>query len=78
MIRSKGALYTYTLLALFFTVPWFFMPSGEKEVPLILLGFPTWALYAVVASALYACFMAYCLGRHWDLSAGSDEDQEED
>lgn len=76
MIRSKGALYTYSLLALVFTVPWFFLPS--ERLPPIILGFPTWALYAVVASALYACFISYCLGRYWDLSAGSDEDPEED
>ena len=72
MIRSKGALYTYSLLALVFTVPWFFLP-GER-LPAVVLGFPTWALYSVVASALYAVFIAYCLGRHWDLSAGGDDE----
>ena len=76
MIRSKGALYTYSLLALVFTVPWFFLP--DERLPALILGFPTWALYAVVASALYACSIAYCLGRHWELSAGGDEDGDGD
>lgn len=72
MIKTKGALYTYTFLALFFNVPWFFIPGDA--LPAVILGFPTWAFYAVVASALYAVFICYCLGRHWDLSAGDPDD----
>ena len=76
MIRSKGALYAYSLLALVFTVPWFFLP-GER-LPAVVLGFPTWALYSVVASVFYAAFIAYCLGRHWDLSAGGEDEAREE
>ena len=73
MIRDKVSLYVYTLLALVFTVPWFFLP-GDR-LPPVVLGFPTWALYAVVASIFYAAFMSYCIGKYWDLSAGSDDDE---
>ncbi len=72
MIKTKRALYVYTLTALVFTVPWFFFP--DERLPRTILGFPTWAFYAVVASILYAVFIAYCLQRHWDLSAGDDAD----
>ncbi len=71
MIRSKGALFIYSLVALLFTVPWFFLPG--EQLPPVVLGFPTWALYAVVASFFYAVFIAFCLGRYWDLAAGGDD-----
>lgn len=75
MIKSKLSLYAYTLGALPFTVPWFFTSSDDP--PRTILGFPTWAFYAVVASILYAGFIAYCLHRHWDLSAGEEADQDD-
>lgn len=74
MIKSKAGLYAYTLGALVFTVPWFFQPGDH--VPYTILGFPTWAFYAVVASVLYACFIAYCLHRYWELSAGGDDEED--
>ena len=72
MIKSKGSLYALTLAALCLTVPWFFSPG--EDLPRTILGFPTWAFYSVVASVLYASFIAYCLHRHWDLSAGREDD----
>ncbi len=74
MIKSKRSLYAYSLGALVFTVPWFFTP--QERLPHTILGFPTWAFYAVVASILYASFIAYCLQRHWDLSASGDDNEE--
>ena len=52
--------------------------TPQERLPHTILGFPTWAFYAVVASVLYACFIAYCLQRHWDLSASGEEDDDEE
>lgn len=60
-------LYAWTFTALLATVPWFF---DSPEQPAI-VGFPTWAAYVLVATFFYAVLIAWCLGRYWDLCAGS-------
>ena len=75
MIHSKVGLFVTTLSALVFTVPWFFT---DTEGPIAtILGFPSWAFYALVSSFLYACLISFCLGRYWDVAAAGDEDPSE-
>lgn len=70
VIRSKGTLFLISLVALVFTVPWFFTnPESSEGHVATILGFPVWAFYAVVSSFLYACLISWCLGRYWDLAA---------
>ncbi|MCH2061894.1 MAG: hypothetical protein MK183_14820 [Verrucomicrobiales bacterium] len=60
------------VFGLVFSVPWFFSgDSGER-----FLGFPSWVVYALLAAAAYALVVAVLIGRFWDVSAGSQEDDE--
>ncbi len=71
----KSALYILTLLALVLTVPWWFASDSDARI----LGMPNWAFYALVASALYAAIISFCVGKFWNVSAKSgDGDEPED
>ena len=60
------------VFGLVFSVPWFFSgDSGER-----FLGFPPWVLYALAAAAAYAAVVAILIGRYWEVSAGTEEDDE--
>ena len=51
--------------------------GAGRDLPNTILGFPTWAFHAVVASVLYASFIACCLQRHGALSASGDDGEDE-
>jgi hypothetical protein len=50
------------------TVPWFFTDFSADVV----IGFPVWAVYSIVATVLYAVLIAYLLGRFWTSIADED------
>lgn len=60
------------LLALVATVPWWFGSDDGSR----LFGLPGWAVYSLVAAAAFAVVLATLLGRCWELSAGSDDDDD--
>jgi hypothetical protein len=62
---TKRRLYTSSLLLLLATAPWPFWGQDTGVV----LGLPPWALYSLLATALYALLVAHFLKRYWDLSA---------
>lgn len=72
----RYGVYTVIVLALLATVPWLFVGSDTGP----LLGLPVWAAYTLIATVLFACLVAWCLGRFWDLSAEAlpPEDLEEE
>jgi len=60
------------ILGLVGSVPWLFTgDSGER-----FLGFPSWVVYALAAAAVYALVVAVLIGCCWDVSAGTEEDDE--
>jgi hypothetical protein len=60
------------IVGLVFSAPWFFTgDSGER-----FLGFPSWVVYALFAAAAYAVVVAVLIGCCWDVSAGTEEDDE--
>jgi len=61
-----------SLTALVLTVPWFFTDFSTE----ILMGFPIWAVYSLVATVLYAVLIAYLLGRSWDSVTNEDSSDE--
>lgn len=66
-------IFLISIIALVLTVPWFFIDFSNTTV----LGFPLWAFYSIVMSVLYAAVIAIMLGRYWDVSAGTDQDEKE-
>ncbi len=50
------------LLVLSLTAPWPFVAGSGQT----LAGWPLWAVYAVVASTVYACFVAWSLKHYWN------------
>ncbi len=53
-------------------VPWWF--SGYTAAGF--WGIPSWALYSILATVVYAAVMAWMLGRYWDEQAEADEASE--
>ena len=64
-------LYIIILLLILLTVPWFF--SGISSI--IVVGFPLWALYAILATLIYAVIIAYFLEKYWSLSSGEGQEE---
>ncbi|MCP4846681.1 MAG: hypothetical protein GY899_01890 [Verrucomicrobiaceae bacterium] len=60
------------VFGLAFAVPWFF--TGDSGVRF--LGLPSWVVYALSAAALYALLVAVLIGCCWNVSAGTEEDNE--
>lgn len=60
------------VIGLVFSVPWFFHgDSGER-----FLGLPSWVVYALLAAAGYALMVAVLIGCCWNVSAGTEENDE--
>lgn len=53
-------------------VPWWF--SGYTASGF--WGIPSWALYSIIATVVYAMILAWMLGRYWDEQAEVDEASE--
>jgi len=51
MSIKKG--YILSILALFLTVPWLISSSN------MILGFPAWAFYSLIATVVYSFLIAY-------------------
>ena len=66
---TRARLYILILLLILLTVPWFFSGISSN----ILIGFPPWALYALLATLIYAIIISYLLGKYWSLSASEGE-----
>ncbi|MEM7384962.1 MAG: hypothetical protein AAF514_08450 [Verrucomicrobiota bacterium] len=73
MQRKRLYLFAGSLALLFLTVPWFF----TEEEPSLILGYPVWAAWAIGSSLVYACAIAFFLGKYWNLAAGSDDETED-
>ena len=68
---TRTRLYILILLLILLTVPWFF--SGIASI--IVVGFPPWALYTLMATLIYAVITSYFLGKYWSLSAREGEEE---
>jgi hypothetical protein len=68
MRKRKLWLYGVSALALAATVPWTFVGEGAR-----LWGFPSWAVYSLAASVVYAALIAALLGSGWEESARGPE-----
>jgi hypothetical protein len=66
----RVVIFLLPFVALVATVPWWFGSDDGSR----LFGLPGWAVYSLAASAVFAVVLATLLGRYWDLSAGSDDD----
>ena len=71
MSVTRTRLYILIFLFLLLTVPWFF--SGISII--IVAGFPSWALYTLMATLLYAVIISYFLGKYWSLSSREGEEE---
>jgi len=47
-------------VVLIFTVPWFFFENTP-----ILIGLPSWALYAIVSAAVYSIILFVVIEKTW-------------
>ena len=68
---TRTRLYILILLLILLTVPWFF--SGIASI--IVVGFPPWALYTLMATLIYAVITSYFLRKYWSLSAREGEEE---
>lgn len=64
MTRVRLTLLSLALLAL--TTPVWFRGTN------LVFGFPSWSLAVFAGAILYACGIAWLLGRYWSLAAGDD------
>ncbi|MCB2197770.1 hypothetical protein KQI63_00080 [bacterium] len=69
---TRGQLTWLVLLALPFTVPWWFSGTAGTS----LLGMPSWALYGLISTLAYACLVAWIMAKKWHVLA-SEEDEDE-
>ena len=69
MTRSR--LYSLILLLILPTVPWFFSGIDVN----IVIGFPSWALYTILATLIYAIIISYFLEKYWSLSAREEQEE---
>lgn len=68
----RAVLYTIILLFLLAAIPWGFAEGSEGR----LWGFPSWAVYSLTVSFLYACVVSVFVSRYWDNGdKGDDEDK---
>ena len=58
-------LYVLNILLLLMTVPWFFKSTKMESI----IGFPSWAFYALLSTFIYAICIFYFLHRYWAISA---------
>ena len=57
----KRLLLVIPLVLLIFTVPWFFFSPNPGHVG----GIPSWAIYSIIATAVYSLCLVIFLGRFW-------------
>ena len=68
---TRTRLYIIILLLILLTVPWFFFGIAQN----IVVGFPPWALYTLLATLIYAVIISYFLGKYWSLSAREEQEE---
>jgi hypothetical protein len=69
-MRRKARLFALSLLLLAGTAPWPFV-GGAAPTPV--LGLPAWALYSLLATAVYALSLALMLQYGWSTSERDPE-----
>jgi|TARA_B110000438_G_C15638452_1_gene574189 hypothetical protein len=61
------------IVFLFLAVPWYFVePSSDR-----LYGMPLWFIYAIAGSISFAVLMAVLIGRYWEVSARSEDNDDQ-
>ena len=68
---TRTRLFILIIFLILLTVPWFF--SGI--VSNIVVGFPPWALYTLLATLIYAVIISYFLRKYWSLSAWEEQEE---
>ena len=60
------------IVFLLLTVPWCFVePSSDR-----LFGMPSWFIFAMGGSIIFAVLMAVLIGRYWEVSARSEDNDD--
>ncbi|HIL55465.1 MAG TPA: hypothetical protein EYG40_10575 [Verrucomicrobia bacterium] len=60
------------IVFLFLAVPWYFVESSTDR----LFGMPSWFIYAIACSISFAVLMAVLIGRYWEVSARSEDNDD--
>lgn len=61
------------IVFLLLTVPWCFVePSSDR-----LFGMPIWFIYAIAGSISFAILMAVLIGFYWEVSARSEDNDDQ-
>ena len=60
------------IIFLFLAVPWYFVESSTDR----LFGMPFWFIYSLGGSLSLAVLMAVLIGRYWEVSARSEDNDD--
>ena len=60
------------IVFLFLAVPWYFVESSTDR----LFGMPFWFIYSMGGSISLAVLMAVLIGRYWEVSARSEDNDD--
>ena len=60
------------IIFLFLAVPWYFVEPSPGR----LFGLPFWFIYAIAGSVSFAILMAVLIGRYWEVSARSEDNDD--